>query len=133
VRVKNPSVLVYDVTGQGFTRFRGVIGIENAASDIGATLDPQLRFYVFDKAPDMGQLIPAKPGAPLPAGPPLLTVSQVVDRAFQHALGRPPTVAERRAAVAAVRDPARGGRPSSEGLADLLWALTMKPEFQLIY
>ena len=27
----------------------------------------------------------------------------------------------------------RGDKPSPEGLADLLWAVLMKPEFQLIY
>ena len=41
--------------------------------------------------------------------------------------------AERSVAEAALRDPSRGNRPSAEGLADLLWAVTMKPEFQLIY
>jgi hypothetical protein len=133
VRVKNPSVVVYDVAGRGFTSLRGVIGIENAASDIGATVNPQLRFYVFDVEPDLERLVPAKPGAPLPSAPPLTTVTEVVDRAFWHALGRAPVAAERRAAAAALRDPARPGRLSAEGLADLLWALTMKPEFQLIY
>ena len=29
--------------------------------------------------------------------------------------------------------PLSAGRPSADGLADLLWALMMKPEFQLIY
>ena len=32
-----------------------------------------------------------------------------------------------------VRDPSGGARPTAQGLADLLWAVTMKPEFQLIY
>jgi hypothetical protein len=51
---------------------------------------------------------------------------------FQQALGRPPTAAERTIATAALRDPARGDRPSPQGLADLLWAVLMKPEVQLI-
>jgi hypothetical protein len=52
---------------------------------------------------------------------------------FWHALGRAPHATERRIAEAALPDPARGDRPSAEGLADLLWAVMMKPEFQLIY
>ena len=30
LRVRNPSVVVYDIAGRGFTMFRGVIGLENA-------------------------------------------------------------------------------------------------------
>jgi len=32
----------------------------------------------------------------------------------------------------ALQDPARGGKPSADGLADLLWSVLMTPEFQLI-
>jgi hypothetical protein len=133
VRVKNPSTLVYDIAGRGFTLFRGTIAIENRASDIGATLNPQLRFFVFDTPPNMERLVPPAPGAPLPANATVATVEEAVDRVFRHALGRLPSAAERRVAEAALRDPARGSRPSAEGLADLLWAVMMKPEFQLIY
>lgn len=45
-----------------------------------------------------------------------------------HALSRPPTAAEQAAAAQLVGTPA-----TSEGVQDLLWALTMLPEFQLIY
>ena len=133
VRVKNPSVLVYDISGRGFTSFRGVIGIENAQSDIGSTLNPQVRFFVFDAKPDMERLLPPAPGAPLPPPPPARTTSDVVDRVFRHALGRPPVDAERAVAEAALKDPAGSSKPSAAGLADLLWAILMKPEFQLIY
>jgi len=133
VRVKNPSVLVYDIAGRGFTRFRGIMGLENRPLDIGATLNPQLRFYVFDTAPNLDRLIPPFPGAPLPPPPVLTTADALVDRVFWHALGRAPTAGERRVAQAALADPARPGRPSATGLADLLWALVLKPEFQLIY
>jgi hypothetical protein len=133
VRVKNPSVVVYDISGRGYTQLRGVIGIENPANEIGATLNPQLRFFVFDVAPNMERLIPPLPGAPLPAPAAAMTIGQTVDTLFWHALGRAPLPAERRLADEALRDPARGSRPSAEGLADLLWAIFMKPEFQLIY
>ena len=133
VRVVNPSLLVYDLAGRGFTKFRGVIGVENRPNDIGATLNPQLRFYVFDAPPNMERLLPPAPGAPLPVPEALETIPEAVDRVFRHALGRAPSAGERRLAEDALRDPARGDRPSPEGLADLLWAILMKPEFQLIY
>jgi hypothetical protein len=133
VRVKNPSVLVYDISGRGFTNFRGVIGIENPQSEIGSTLNPQVRFFVFDAEPDMNRLLPPAPGAPLASPPVLRTTPEVIDRVFHHALGRAPTDAERRVAEDALKDPAGSPRPYAPGLADLLWAVFMKPEFQLIY
>ena len=132
VRVKNPSVLVYDIAGRGFTRLRGVVGLENARAEIGSTLNPQVRFYVFDAAPDMERLIPPAPGAPLPAAPAIGSIPEAVDRVFWHLLGRAPSAAERRLAAAALGG-ASASRPSAQGLADLIWALTMKPEFQFVY
>jgi len=133
VRVKNPSVLVYDVSGRGFTGFRGVIGIENPANEIGSTLNPQVRFFVFDAEPDMDRLLPPAAGAPLPAPPVLNTSADVIDRVFRHALGRAPSEAERRVTEEALKDPSGSPRPYAPGLADVLWAVLMKPEFQLIY
>jgi hypothetical protein len=132
IRVDNPSIVAYDIAGRGFKRFRGVIGVENARTDIGKTLSPALRFYVFDVEPNRERLLPPIPGAPLPASPPLTTVDAAIGRVFGHLLGRPPRPAERLAAEAALRDPARGDRPSPQGLADLLWAVLMTPEFQII-
>jgi len=133
VRVKNPSVLVYDIAGRGFRSLRGVIGIENPQSEIGSTLNPQIRFYVFDRAPNMERLLPPAAGAPLAPPAELHSTPDVIDGVFQHALGRLPTDTERHAAEGALRDPAGGTRPYAPGLADLLWAIMMKPEFQLIY
>lgn len=133
VRVKNPSVLVYDIAGKGFTRLRGVVGLENPKREIGSTLNPAIRFFVFDAAPNMERLMPPAPGTPLPPGPVVTTPAAAIDRVFWHLLGRAPTVAERRVATEALRDPSGGTRPSAPGLADLLWAVMMKPEFQLIY
>jgi hypothetical protein len=133
VRVKNPSVLVYDVASRGFTTFRGVIGIENPQSEIGSTLNPQIRFFVFDKPPAMERLLPPAPGTPLPPPPEMHTASEIVAHVFRHALGRPPSDAERQLAEHALRDPSGGARPFAPGLSDLLWAVFMKPEFQLIY
>jgi hypothetical protein len=132
VRVKAPSRLIYDISGRGFTRFRGAVGLENvAALTQGETLLG--RFLIFDTDPDLDRLVTPTPGTPLPPGPRLRTAPQVVDRVFRYALGRAPSVEERAIAESTLRDPARPGRVSPEGLADLLWAVLMKPEFQLIY
>ena len=132
VRVKNPSVLVYDLEGKDVARLRGTVGLENPKSDIGSTLNPQVRFFVFDSAPNMERLVPPAPGTPLPPGPRLTIAAEAIDRVFWYALGRAPSAEERRVAEDALRRPL-DTRPSPEGLADLLWAVTMKPEFQFIY
>jgi hypothetical protein len=131
LRVETPSRVVYDITGQGYTRLQGVAGIEN--TDVGATLQPQIRFFIFDAAPDMDRLVPVAAATPLPAPAPAATTSEVVDRIFWYALSRAPLAQERAIAEEALRDPARPGRASAYGVADLLWAVLMKPEFQLIY
>ena len=50
VRVRNPSVLVYDIAGKGFEKFRGVVGIENAREQIGSTLNAQIRDSAIEAA-----------------------------------------------------------------------------------
>jgi len=57
-----------------------------------------------------------------------LTADTVVDSLYEQALGRLPTPAERPIALQIVGTPVR-----KAGVEDLLWALTMLPEFQLIY
>ncbi|MBI5388053.1 MAG: PSD1 domain-containing protein [Verrucomicrobia bacterium] len=51
----------------------------------------------------------------------------LVDRVFGQALGRPPTSGEQQLALALLGQPLQ-----KEGVEDLLWAVTMLPEFQLI-
>jgi Protein of unknown function (DUF1549)/Protein of unknown function (DUF1553)/Planctomycete cytochrome C len=132
IRVKTPSRLVYDIAGRGFTRFRGVAGLEHqSALSQGETLLG--RFLIFDTEPDMDRLVPPAPGTPLPAPPPLTTAGQAVDWVFWYALGRAPSSEERSVAESALRDASRSGRVSADGLADLLWSIFMKPEFQLIW
>lgn len=59
---------------------------------------------------------------------PTKTPPQIVNGIYQQALGRPPTPAERRLAFAQIGSPVQ-----KEGVEDLLWALVMLPEFQLVY
>ena len=53
----------------------------------------------------------------------------IIDRLYRQSLGRSPTTAERASAQALFSDKLA----AKEGVEDLLWALTMLPEFQLIY
>ncbi len=57
-----------------------------------------------------------------------LSSRALAKRLYLHALGRPPTRAELELSTELL------GRPvAREGMADFLWALTLQPEFQLIY
>jgi hypothetical protein len=132
VRVKMPSTLVYDISNRGFIRFTGKAGMEHLENlSLGETLLG--RFAIFDVEPDMDRLIPPAPGTPLPPPATIKTVREAADWVFGYALGRPPSPDERTAVESALRDPGRPGRVSAEALADVLWAVLMKPEFQLIY
>ncbi len=133
VRVKFPSVVVYDIAGKGFTRFQGAPAMENPANNAafgGGSVSA--RFFVFDRKPSLDRLAPPDPETPLVAGPVLQTISETVDRVYWYALGRAPSAAERQIAEAALRDPSHPGKPSADGLTDLLWAVMMTPEFQFI-
>ena len=115
VRVRNPSVLVYDVAGRGFTRFHGVMGLENKTSEIGSTLNPQIRFFVFDTEPNMDSLVPPLPGAPLPP-PPRCTRKRRRSTASSGTCSdvrRPTPSAELRTQRSA--SPSSGDRPSARG------------------
>ena len=57
-----------------------------------------------------------------------LAPTVLVDRLYEQALCRKPTATERQTALQMVGTPVR-----KEGVEDLLWALAMLPEFQLIY
>ena len=128
VRVRTPSLLAYDFAGRGFTKLRGSMALEN--KDITSEINPQVRFFVFDKEPNLERLTPVSAEAPLPDQPVLKTAPEIVDRLFRSALGRAPTAEERRSAEAGLTV---SGKVRAEALADLLWAILMKPEFQLVY
>jgi hypothetical protein len=131
VRVNTPSRLVYDLAGKGFTRFRGAAGLENR--EITSDISPNIRFFIFDQEPNIDRLTPVEPQTPVALPPALTTAPEIVDRIFWHALGRAPSAGERSIALSAIHNAERPGRASAEGLADLLWAVLMKPEFQMIY
>ena len=105
----NPSVLVYDIAGRGFTRFRGVIGLENTRSEIGSTLNPQVRFFVFDTEPNMDRLLPPLPGTPLPRAAAGHASRRRGDRSrlLARCSGALRRAAERQIAEATLTDPSR--------------------------
>jgi hypothetical protein len=122
LEVKTPSTTVIDLAGKGYTRLRGAVGILN--EEVTSDLNPRIRFFVFDREPTMDRLTEVAPATPLP----VVTVKsarEAVDRVFWYALSRAPSEAEREAAEKSAGTP--------EGLADLLWAVLMKPEFQYVY
>ena len=133
VPIKNPSRLVYDISGRGFTQFRGSVDVDNARAEVGSTLNPQLRFFIFAAEPNMRRLLSPFPGVPLPGPKTVSSPRDVVDHVFWSALGRAPSPAERQLSEAAVANTAAPGQVAPDAVADFLWAVLMKPEFQLIY
>jgi hypothetical protein len=80
----------------------------------------------LSNGPEMTELI-ARGAASLLKSHEKSTATQIVDRLFLRALSRPPNADEAAAAQSLVGDPV-----TQEGLEDLLWAVCMLPEFQLI-
>jgi hypothetical protein len=131
VRVKTPSRLVYDISGQGYTKLSGFVAIEN--KEVSNDINPDIRFFVFQTEPNMERLTPVLAELPEVAAKTYKRPAQTVDGLFWYALGRPPSPAEKQTAGQVLREPDHKKRVSPDGLADLLWAVLMKPEFQLIY
>src|ERR1035438_3669451 len=117
VRVNCPSRLVYDISGRGFTRFRGRVAVET--SSLRSDIIPRIRFFIFQQEPNMERLVPVSSATPTPVAPVLHSHTALVDRVFWHAMGRAPSVAERRVAERALNGPPN---PAS-GLAGLLWSV----------
>jgi hypothetical protein len=131
IRVKLASVLVYDLSGKRYTRLHATPAFENMQLALGESV--RARFFVFDREPSMDRLVPPLAGTPLPPGPVLKSTKEAENRVFEYALGRDPLPAERHIADQVLENTGHPGEPSADGLADLLWAVLMKPEFQLIY
>ena len=124
-----PSELVYNIAGRGYTRLKASVALDDRCKkdDINAAV----RFFVFEEKPDPERLVQVDEKTPVPAihGP--FTADSLISAVFQYMLDRPPSLEERKCAAAALT--ARGSRQiPADGLADLLWAIAMQPEFQLI-
>jgi hypothetical protein len=130
IRTWASAELVYAIAGKGFVRLQGSVGLDVRCYT--SEINPNVRYFIFDQQPDMDELVPVTGPTPAALPPVLHTREEVVDRLFRHALGRLPSPAERKIALAAVDDPAHPGKPCASGVADLLWSLAMSPEFQLM-
>jgi hypothetical protein len=122
------SRAVFDIAGKGFTRFRGTAGVDAGSyrSDVLA----KIRFFIFDREPDMQQLVRTKGAPPVPFAAWRYPADQLSTRLFQYALLRDPSPQER--ATAARLLAGKNGRLSSDGLEDLLWSIFLLPEFQYV-
>lgn len=61
------------------------------------------------------------------------TPDAIIDRVYRRALGRPPSASELEMCRTLVGPVAQGATVRPDGVQDLLWAVAMLPEFQLIY
>jgi hypothetical protein len=122
IRVKTPSVLAFDLARKNLQRLAGTFKLEN--KEITSEINPAIRLFVFTQEPNLERMTPVGMETPLASPPVLKSISEAVDRVFRYGLGRAPTTEER-----TIAEGARG----ADAVADLLWAVLMKPEFQLIY
>lgn len=127
VRVKTPSDTVIDIAGKGYTRFRAYVGVEEEC--LQSDISPRIRFFVFDRKPDLERLVRVEGTPPVapPSGP--FTADTLIRRIYRHALGRDETAKERDLARTLLAGN-QGIQP--EGLADLIWSVTLLPEFQYL-
>jgi hypothetical protein len=108
---------------KGARRLTGKLVIDDVArlSDVNSSV----RFYLFPRTPDRNLLTKIVAPPPVPAPGVETDKSRLAERLFWQLLGRAPSEAEQRLALAALAD----GVP---GLEDLLWTLLLHPEFQYV-
>ncbi len=111
-----------DLRGKGYKRFRAIT--THPPETLRSDINPSVRFFVFGEKPDLERLVPVAPETPVPAPPSGLRENELVERIYRHAYGRRPTAKEFAIASSVAA--------STAGLADLLWAIAVSPEFQLI-
>jgi hypothetical protein len=95
-------------------------------------INPNVRFFVFDRVPDKYRMVEVNGPTPTDRPPAETTETALVDRLFRSTYGRLPSEDEKKLALGAIDDSAHPGKPCASGVADLLWSLAMSPEFQLI-
>jgi len=123
ITARVPSELVYDIRGKGYTRFRAEVVADESSTT--SDISPQFRAFIFNRAPNIRQLVRVEGERPQPLPPVLTGRDAIITRVYEHALGRDPSDAERKIA----REFLQNG---VDGLEDLLWAILMSAEFQYI-
>ncbi len=125
-----PGELVFPLDGNGFTRFRAVVGVDEES--LGSDIHPSVRFFVFDREPDRDRLVREEGDAPVPRAPRVFSGDELVTYLYRYCLTRDPSGSERKLALSLLGNPGPEGALDSEGVEDLLWALFLSPEFQTI-
>lgn len=125
-----PGELVFRLDGNGFTRFRAVVGVDEES--LGSDIHPSVRFFVFDRAPDRDRLVREQGHPPVARAPSVSSGDKLVTWLYRYCLTRDPSDAERKLALSLLGPPGPGGDLETEGVEDLLWALFLSPEFQTI-
>ena len=122
-----PSEKILDLKGKGFTKLSAILSCDEAskASDVGA----KVRFFAFKNEPDKRHLVKVIGEQPARQNWSGLASSQLIDRVYQYAFSRKPNSTEAKVAEAIAT---QNGKPSPDGLEDLLWSLFVSPEFQYI-
>ncbi len=120
-----PNELVFDIAGQGYTRFRATLAMDERTND--SEISAAIRAFVFDEPANDRKLVAVTGDTPLPRPTPAQGAAKIVAQLYQHALGRAPTAEEARAGAGLV-----GAQPTRQGLEDLMWVVFMSPEFQFV-
>jgi len=124
------SEAMIDLEGKGFTRFRGSVGVDE--SSLRSDVSPRVRFFVFSEKPDPRRLVKVSGNEPVPFETRKFTINGLIGEVYQRLLSRNPSPREQAIARDFLTGSEQGKEISSNGLEDLLWALCLSPEFQLI-
>ena len=120
-----PNELVFDIAGQGYTRFRATLAMDEKTND--SEISAAIRAFIFDEVPNERKLVAVTGDTPLPRPTPVQGSANIVSQLYRHALGRAPSAEESRVGLQLL-----GSKPTRQGLEDLLWVVFMSPEFQFV-
>jgi len=124
------SSTVIELDGKKYKRFQGSVGVDD--SSLRSDVSPRVRFFVFTEKPDPRHLVNVSGGQPARFETRKLSSSQWAGELYRRLLTREPTGEERRLAGEILTGSKAAKKVTSEGLEDLLWAICLSPEFQLI-
>jgi mono/diheme cytochrome c family protein len=124
------SSVVVDLTGKGFTRFQGSVGVDE--SSLRSDISPRVRFFVFSEKPDPRRLVKVSGGQPVPFETRKFTADELVGEVYQHLLSREPSPKEKAIGREFLMGAGQEKKLAPDGLEDLLWAVCLLPEFQFI-
>jgi hypothetical protein len=110
------------VPTEGFSRLRAKVAIDRNSTS--SDINPRVRFLVYRDEPDRWRPLRITGSAPAALPELGLPRDRLIDYLYEYALSRQPTDAERKVASAMA--------VNAGGIADLLWALVLSPEFQFL-